>query len=359
MPKAQSEPTLLAELKPGCTVSVLAVILGAYGPTRYTRANAGAGEGPGYYAHLTLADASSPLGISLKFFGAAVITAAAALPPLVPLLFSNLSTTRDGALLWNASAALRSAADPAPPPSPQLAALTAWVDSGALGDLPAAARAGQVAPPLIAPPVLRPVPARPSDQSTRRGIKRGPLPSAASSPLENERVPPSNSRVVRQTRRRIGAHNVPRPQLRSATSLAAVAATGECCLVIVDVLEVRVPQPPSHRALPYISGSTIQALVSIPERPAALPAASPLYSQPLMLLLRAPGSEAAWAMASGDAAARVLGGVSAERALSDKDAATRAALMLADLVQEGGPFQALVAPREGNGCKLEVVDFFV
>lgn len=359
MSKAPSEPTLLAELKPGRTVSVVAVILGAYGPTRYTRANAGAGDGPGYYAHLTLADSSAPLGVSLKFFGAAVIAAAAALPPLAPLLFSNLTCTRDGALVWNASASLRSTADPAPPPSPQLAALTAWADSGALGDLPAAARAGQVAPPLIAPPLPSSLPARPSRPSGSRGIKRGAEASAPLSLLENGLAAPSSGRTGRRTRPRIGSHNAPWPQLRSATSLAAVASTGECCLVVVDVLEVRVPQPPSHRALPYISGATIRALVSVPERPAALPAASPLYSQPLMLRLRSPGSEAAWVAASGEAAARVLGGVSAERALSDKDTAARAALMLADLVREGGPFQALVAPRKGNGYNLEVVDFFV
>lgn len=359
MLRAPLEPTPLAALKPCRSVSILAVILGAYGPTRYKRSDAGAGDGPGYYAHLTLADASTPHGVPLKFFGAAVIAAAAALPPLVPLLFSNLTATRDGALVWNASAALRSAADTAPPASPQLAALTAWADSDALAGLPAAARAGRVPPPLIAPPLPPPILPRPPHPATARGIKRGAASRAPPPPVETNRLPANNSCVARHTRRRIGTRNVPRPQLRSATSLAAVAATGECCLITVEVLEVRVPQPPSHQSLPYISGATIKALVSTPQRPAALPAAAPQYSQPLMLRLRVPGSEAAWAAAYGGAVARVLGGISAERALADKEAAGRAALILADLVRERGPFQALLAPREGDGCNLEVVDFFV
>jgi hypothetical protein len=349
MPPPPPAPTPLAAIAPGRgPVRVLALVLGAHGPTPYRPAGAAPNAPPSYYAHLTLADSSAPLGVPLKFFGAGVLPAAAALPPLAPILFTGLSATRDGALVWNASSALRSSADLAPPPSAALDALHAWAESPALAGLPAAARAGRVAPLLILP-----APHPPPLQMT---LRRTPAPPPPTTTTAAHAPPPP----------RRARHNsiAPRPRIRTSETLAGVTAAGACCLVTVEVLEARLPRPPSHRGLPYPTGASIQALITTPARTPPLRPPPPVYTHPILLQLRstsAADAPPAWAAARGDAAARVLGGVDAACALADGKAAARAARTLADLVRERGPFDVLLAPSGGGGGAwlLEVVDFFV
>lgn len=352
-------PTTLAALVPGRPATFLAVILGIRGPTAYVTTDGSTS----YRAHLVVADHTRPLGVPLVFFGRAIL-AVAHLPPLRPLLFTDLDVTpadpasgRDLALRWNAAPRRRSTVAPPASPSPAVDALTRWA-AAAFGDL---ARRATLPVALPAPPTT----------ATTATVTAG--------------APP---------RKHMG--------VLVAVDVRGVVAAGTRCVVRARVVEARLPRPRAQRGAGVLGADVIQALVGdrcaaggdaerggggaaarmvdiVPEpgwrRPHAH-CAGCLVDEYDAFYVRVVGegegeggSAGDWCLVRGRAVERLFLGVRAADARADIAAAGRAADALADLVREEGPFALLLAPIEdgwdaGNamGRKrvlVELVDLFV